>query len=181
MKNCLIIVCFLLSTFFVHAQQDSTDTSDKPPLSERVFFGGDLGLVFGTNTLIDISPLVGYQLTPSLSIGGGPIYQYYKINTGRTDFETTIYGGRGIMRYYFSDEFFAHVEYQKISVERVSQFTNELQRVWVPLGLVGGGYLYQVGNNTYLSIQVLFDIIDDVNSPYNSSTFFRGGIIINPF
>jgi len=177
----IFIICFLLCSYYnVNAQRDTSNVKTKQPLSERMFFGGDLGLLFGTTTLIDVSPIVGFKITESISLGGGPILQYYSFKTTAGTFETTTYGGRGLGRYYFSEQFFAHVEFQHLSLESFDQFTNKIRRVGVPVGLVGGGYLQEIGGNAYINIQVLFDVINDINAPY-ASPILRGGIIINPF
>lgn len=177
----IIIICFLICTYsYSWAQQDSTKTNTKPPITDRLFFGGDLGLLFGTTTLIDVSPIVGIKVTENISLGGGPIFQYYSFRTTSGTFETTTYGGRGLGRYYFSQQFFAHIEYQQLSLESIDRFTNQIRRVGVPVGLIGGGYLQEIGGNTYINLQVLFDVINDINAPY-ASPILRGGIIINPF
>ncbi|MBK8341130.1 MAG: hypothetical protein IPK99_14550 [Flavobacteriales bacterium] len=33
--------------------------------------------------------------------------------------------------------------------------------------MLGGGYSARLGGNTYLTAMVLFDVIQDVNSPYS--------------
>jgi hypothetical protein len=177
----IIIICFAIYAYSsISAQSDSTNTTNKTPIADRLFFGGDLGLLFGTTTLIDISPIIGIKVTESVSVGGGPIFQYYGFKTQSGNFSTTTYGGRGLGRYYFSDQFFAHVEYQQLSLESINQFNNTIRRVSVPVGLIGGGYIQPIGGNTYINIQILFDVINDINAPY-ASPILRGGIIINPF
>lgn len=63
---------------------------EAPPLRERLFFGGNLGLQFGTITDIDIAPIAGLWLLPRIAIGAGPKYRFYKDSYDRT----SIYGGR---------------------------------------------------------------------------------------
>ena len=46
---------------------------------ERIFYGGNLGLAFNNNAAyVELSPLMGYKLTPKLWTGGGPKYMYLK-------------------------------------------------------------------------------------------------------
>ena len=61
-----------------------------------------------------------------------------------------------------------------------------LTRRWIPVGLLGGGYRQGVGN-TYFQILVLYDAINNRDSPYRSEYLFgpsnlpiiiRGGLIL---
>lgn len=179
MKKILLIAFITLCCLKNFAQSDSTKVQTTP-LSERMFFGGDLGLLFGNRTLIDISPIVGIKINSQISIGGGPIFQYYSFRSQSEDFSTTTYGGRVLGRYYIGETFFAHAEFQTISLEHYNNFRNQLVRSTVPIALLGGGYLQNLGGDVYLNIQILIDVIEDTYSPY-INPIIRGGIIVNPF
>ncbi len=51
---------------------------DTPPLKERLFYGGNFGLQFGSITDIQVSPVVGIWLLPRLNVAVGPNYRYYR-------------------------------------------------------------------------------------------------------
>jgi hypothetical protein len=61
----------------------------RPPLRERLFFGGYFGLQFGDYTNIEVSPTIGVWVLPRVAIAVGPSFQYY----ATPYIETTIYGG----------------------------------------------------------------------------------------
>ncbi|MFZ0473694.1 MAG: hypothetical protein WAL94_13850 [Bacteroidales bacterium] len=61
----------------------------RPPLRERLFFGGYFGLQFGDYTNIEVSPTIGVWVLPRVAIAAGPSFQYY----ATPYIETTIYGG----------------------------------------------------------------------------------------
>ena len=44
----------------------------------KLFFGGNLGLAFGTYTIINVSPQVGYHFSPMFAGGVGVNYSYFK-------------------------------------------------------------------------------------------------------
>ena len=46
---------------------------------DRLYFGGNFGLQFGSFTHIEASPVVGYMVNQDLSFGTGAIYQYFRI------------------------------------------------------------------------------------------------------
>ena len=56
---------------------DQKSEDSAPPFKERLFFGGNVGLMFGTFTDIQLSPVVGYWVLPRLAIAVGPTYRYY--------------------------------------------------------------------------------------------------------
>jgi len=75
MKNFLVISFILMISFFTKAQY----LENNPTWKERIFFGGDIGMNFGTNTVLSLNPVVGYRLTNRFSIGSGINYFYYKM------------------------------------------------------------------------------------------------------
>ena len=68
---CLFTFC--LAVYNLNAQ----DEEELRPI-DRIFFGGNFGMQFGTITNIEVSPLVGYHITPRLSAGVGTRFEYFK-------------------------------------------------------------------------------------------------------
>ncbi|HUR11554.1 MAG TPA: hypothetical protein VM012_09305, partial [Flavitalea sp.] len=69
----LVIVLSILSTV-LQAQDEEQKAGgfDK----SKLFFGGNFGLSFGTFTLINVSPQVGYRFNKTLAAGAGINFQY---------------------------------------------------------------------------------------------------------
>jgi hypothetical protein len=44
--------------------------------------------------------------------------------------------------------------------------SGDSERNWVPFLLLGGGFVQRVGPNAAVYVEVLFDVIQDENSPY---------------
>ena len=109
-----ILILFLtLST--VSGQENRRPMTEKPPLKDRLFFGGYFGLQFGTVTLIDVSPLVGLNVSTNFAVGIGLTYQYY--SEKYQSYSTNIFGGRGFARYYFIQNLFGQAEYEILNFE----------------------------------------------------------------
>ena len=80
----LILSLGLWSGSFAQDYVDTTAARRKPAqdqprtLKERIWFGGGLGLAFGSVTNIAVEPMVGYKITRNgkLSAGLGISYQY---------------------------------------------------------------------------------------------------------
>lgn len=70
------------------ADRPLSKPDQRPPLRERLFFGGYFGLQFGDYTNIEISPTIGVWVLPRVAIAAGPSFQYY----ATPYIETTIYG-----------------------------------------------------------------------------------------
>ncbi|MBK7029795.1 MAG: hypothetical protein IPH45_11510 [Bacteroidales bacterium] len=71
LKSLTLLIIALLSGLLAFSQtQDPVliETEPRKPWSERLFYGGSLGLQFGSVTLVDISPLIGYKITPRIGV-----------------------------------------------------------------------------------------------------------------
>ena len=166
----ILLICLLFPVFSFAQEEDNTA---RKRFSERIFFGGNIGLQFGTVTFIDISPLVGYQLTEKFSAGIGATYQFYRYRDRFNDFSTNIYGGRVFSKYNILENIFAHAEYEVLNLEA---FDLE-KRLNVTSILLGGGYRQRLGGRTYLNLLVLWNINESAYSPYRNP-IIRGGISI---
>ena len=170
-KHFAIILFSLFACQFANAQE-------KPKFWDRIYFGGNLGLSFGSNsTVVDVSPIVGYKITERLSVGFGVTYIYYhvKIPSINYSYETSIYGGDVFTRYFFFDNLFGHVEAGALNLDVPSQFfPYTLKREWIPNFLLGAGYRAQMGEHSSFMIMLLYDVIDDPNSPFQNPIFRVG-------
>ncbi|MGB5847870.1 MAG: hypothetical protein WBH40_05240 [Ignavibacteriaceae bacterium] len=177
MKHYLLILVFTFTSLSLAQQIDSTtvkeetksETTKQVSKENRWYYGGTIGFSFWNDyTYIGIYPLVGYKVTPQFSIGGKIGYSYY--NYHNTDLSTNNYGGSVFTRYRVIPQFYLHGEFVYFSYE---QQTYDLQtrqygteRNWVPFLLLGGGFSQNVGQNVWAYVEVLFDVLQDENSPY---------------
>ncbi len=178
MKQFLLTLVCLSAFSGVIAQRDSTRNSNNlmrdKPLRERLYLGGDIGLNFGNSfAFFSASPLVGYRLTENWSVGTSFKYQWF-----RSDFTPSnhIYGGSLFTRYEMFQQFLLHAEYEVLNVTDYNIFSPSYGgRTNVHVGLVGLGYKYGNGNS-YAQLLLLYDLIDDSNSPYQNQYIFGSGI-----
>ncbi|MQY79864.1 MAG: hypothetical protein GH151_11815 [Bacteroidetes bacterium] len=175
-KNNIIWV-FLILLFLVPANLESKDFNELT-FRERLFFGGHFGLMIGTITNIELSPIVGYRFTPRLSLALGPKYQYYKEGIF---INTHIYGGRAFARYMLIKDLnnlvplnlnaglFFHTEYEGLSLEEKYFGSPGYEgRFLLNSVLVGGGVSQPVGDRGALNITVLWNINGTDNTPYTN-------------
>lgn len=181
MSRWTILLYLLVGMTVPSLAQQTTKSTDSRPFSERIWFGGGVGLSFGTVTAIQVDPLVGYKVDQNgkLSIGLGGSYWYFRDNRFTTPYDFTAYGYRTFTRYRFIEQAYAHAEFLHMNVEsnRFGAFSEIRPRIWVPHLLVGGGYVQPLGGRGSIYLQVLFDVLQDPNSIYfNQGPIFSGGV-----
>lgn len=174
MKKTVLIfylLCFCIS--LIPAQ----DQMAPPPLKkkgafwskDKLVFGGDMGLGFGTVTNINLSPTIGYKVTERYVVGLGPNYMYYNDNYYKVTF--SIYGGNVFNRFYITDFLFAHLEYQALNA-KWDYFIKD--RFWVYYLWAGGGLSRSIGVIS-THVLVLWNLTAGPNS-YIPNPQIRGGI-----
>jgi len=186
MKHFFLVLLFTFTSLSLAQEIDSTvvkmdsttvKEETKPestnPVSKenRWYYGGTVGFSFWNDyTYIGIYPLVGYKITPKFSIGGKIGYSYY--NYHNTDLSTNNYGGSLFTRYRLIPQIYLHAEFVYFSYEeqtydlQTRQYGTE--RNWVPFILLGGGLSQSIGQNVWAYVEVLFDVLQDDNSPYEN-------------
>jgi hypothetical protein len=148
-----------------------------PPLRERMFFGGSLGLQFGTYTNIHVTPIVGLWVRPRIAIAAGPNFTYYK----DPYYETTMYGGNAYVQFVPVKDInnaipigmhmgiFLHLEDELLSLESsVWDPQNPSDRFTVNTLLGGFGISQQLGMRSALNLMFLWTLTDSGYSLYNN-------------
>ncbi|KAF5057374.1 hypothetical protein DSECCO2_357530 [anaerobic digester metagenome] len=188
----LILFAPILIISSLFSAADAQEFSkNKEKFSDNLFFGGGLGLQFGTLTLIDISPVIGYRFTEKFETGIGLTYKYYKYKdyyidyyTGtRYDLKSNILGGSVFARYHILDNVFAHTEYESLRYNYTGYYNSgaglmkEPQTAVINSFFVGGGYRQRISQGSYFYIMALWNLNDDALSPY-SNPVLRMGVIL---
>jgi len=179
MKKLIGILSLLLMLVgsSLYAQNDSTVhepiakprkvAQEKPPITERLVFGGSIGLQFGTVTNINLSPIIGYQVTEGLVLGAGPTYIYTSVDYGGYKYRYSVYGGRLYGRQRVVENFFAQAELEMLNVQNYFDPTNRDARKWLVAPLVGATYVQPIGNRAAFVLSVLFNLSYQENlTPY---------------
>ena len=178
--NCTVftLMLLLLSLDTISAQRSREAA---PPLSQRLFFGGNLGLQFGTITDIQVAPVIGVWLLPRLAVAIGPDYRYYKYQNDRT----AIYGGKSYMQFVVIKNIntflpigantgvFLHIEDELLSLK--SSFWKNppvfSERFNINTVLGGGGISQQIGRRSSMDLTLLWTLNDPGYSLYSTPEF----------
>jgi len=183
MKHFILFILLIFSSFAFAQTTDSVKTNDQTKTSQdnsakvnRWYYGGNIGFSFWNNYFyLSISPMVGYKITPQFSIGGKVGYAYSSDSSVDPTFNTSSYGGSIFSRYRVIPQFYLHGEFAYISYENaylkpLGGYTTE--RNWVPFLLLGGGFSQMISPNVWAYAEILFDVINDENSPYKAGDPF---------
>lgn len=184
--NILHILVFLLILIvsmpsFGQFGQQASQKDEGFKAQKRIFVGGGIG--FGMSSLstsLTIAPVVGYRLSPSFDVGVRLTYNYYHYNDDFVKFSTNNYGGGVFARYYlfFFNDLFLHAEYEALSYEYGAYIDANNNVVKVREGIsslfLGGGYRQWIGQNAFIGISILWNVLDDINSPYSNPIFRIG-------
>jgi hypothetical protein len=195
-KRSLLIIGYFLFCLGLYAQVEEQVQSApegekaRKTFSQRLFFGGDVGLSFGSITYIKLAPEINYNFTDRFSAGLGPIYIYEKYkNVG---FESSTYGGKVVSTFVVFKsresggslgigDIVLHGENEVLSVERIyidlstypySYFTDS--RIWIDNLLLGGGLVQTISGRFKVAIYVLWDVTQNDFSPYSNPIFKFG-------
>lgn len=147
----------------------------KPSGGRKLYYGGNVGASFGSYTMIGVYPLVGYNLTPKFSVGLKFQYEYITDKRFAETYNTSNYGASIFARFRIIPQLYLHAEYAQMSYDLYNGL-GESNRTSVPFIFLGAGYRQSLGGAVYMNAQVLFDVLQNSNSPYsNWEPFFSVG------
>jgi len=144
-------------------------------LNPNVFFGGNLQLQFGTQTVVNVSPMVGYKFTERLHAGVGGTYLY--TSDSRYNYSRTIYGGNIFGRYILHPNFFGQAEIEALNLSDLIIYTDpatltitvkEGKRYWADSYLIGLGYRMPMGERASANIMIMWNLNQNSKSPYEN-------------
>jgi len=180
-RKIITLIClFLFISLSTISGQNSKDDQypydqkakdEAPPLRERLFFGGYLGLQFGTITDIQIAPVIGLWVLPRLALAVGPSYQYYK--DSYYDYSTNIYGIKSYAEFVViqninkflsaggSTGIFLHAEDDLLNMDSAVLFNSNVSgRSTVNTLLGGAGISQRLGGRSSVNFMVLWALYD---------------------
>ena len=174
----LMVLLLFISQSEAYAQEQNKPAEEKPPLKERLFFGGNFGLQFGTITDIQFSPVVGMWILPRLAVAAGPNFRFYKSPFDKT----VIWGGKAYTEFIVVQDLnnviplglhaglFLHLEDEVLSLE--SSFFRtppyESKRFVQNTILAGGGISQQIGRRSSINLTPLWALSDSEYGIYGN-------------
>lgn len=134
------------------------------PFIKKLYFGGTFGATFGDYTSITVAPTIGYRIKPSTYTGLKVYYTYSKQKFNGNNYEYHNYGFGTFLRWYAFSDVYLHVAPEILSYEYFSGGSST--REWVPYLWAGAGIRKRTSKRSWVSVHVLFDMLNDKNSPF---------------
>jgi len=152
--------------------------AEKASWKKKMYYGGYINFSLGSYTSIGIEPMVGYKIIPRLSVGAKIRYDYVKQDLYGETYEYSNYGGSLFSRLSLFKRLYLHAEYSTYNYESYTSI-NSSERIWVPYFFVGAGFRQALGGRASLNVQVLFDVLNNENSPYRDwEPFYSVGVSV---
>ena len=170
MKVFYLVIILLLISFngfsqYFEAEAEEPEEKETKFDKSKMYYGGYMNLSFGTYTVVGLTPLVGYKVSPTFSVGAQFSYEYVKDKSYEIVYETSSYGLSVFSRYRIVPQLYAHTEFSQMNY-KLYYTDGGSTREWVPFLWLGGGYSQPISQNTWFNAQILFDVINNENSPY---------------
>lgn len=182
LRTLLLIAFFLGNFLFSDLIAQNNDEIDKR--AGQFFVGGNLGLQFGTVTLIDVSPMVGYFLTQNWNVGIGGTYKYYRYKLLQSEYTSTYYGGRAFSQVYLASKkvqilnhIFIHGEYEYLNIRFNTDNAGAFEKTNLESYFGGLGYRAPISQKVSFSILLLYNFNDSAESPYENPVI-RVGVTV---
>jgi len=172
MRKLLYILLFTFLFINIIDAQDGEYLQDNTSLSDKIYAGGNMSFnIYDSWILFEAAPFVGHKVTSEFSLGTGIKYIY--IGNPQLDIKQSYYGGNIFSRYKFTNNFMAHVEFEVLRVYELNPIKlNLFERTNASMFNLGAAYSSALGSNGSVQIMLLYDLINDYNSPYRSYYIF---------
>lgn len=173
----LLIILFIGSIPFTglsqYTKEDTkSNTLKSVPFKDRLFTGGNIGFnIFNNYLFLDLSPIIGYKITPKLGAGVGLRYSLLRDMTTKQNWSN--YGGSIFARYKLIPQIFLHTEFEVLQSYDYNPFSPTYgDRAPAYMWFAGAGYSTSNSGGLNFSILLLYDLIDHINSPYQNAYLF---------
>ena len=176
-RHTILFSALLAASSFAAPRQLLPQSSDRSA-SDRIYWGGGISVAFWDYTRIRVEPLVGYRFTRSLSAGVKLMGEYLRYEQFGYTVSSINFGGSVFARIRFIEQLYGHAEYGGATYEAVNARGVE-SRIGYPVLLLGGGFVQRTGRRTSLFFEILYDVLQDDDSPYaNGGPFLSIGVAV---
>ena len=175
---CIILFLFSLNCL------GQTVVQEKPPIKERIFYGGNFALQLGTFTDIEVLPVVGFWVLPRIAIAAGPGFRFYSYRGTHTN----IFSARSYMQLVLLRDIdklipvgvhtsiILQLEDEVLSLDSKywENVNYEPKRFFVNSVLAGPGFSQQIGRRSSFNIMFLWTLNDNGYQIYSSPEIRMG-------
>ncbi|MET3536907.1 hypothetical protein [Chryseobacterium limigenitum] len=168
MKKFIIPLVLMLSgSVFSQVSVGTTEQNNN-----KWTFGGGIGFGFGSNNYFNLSaaPRVGYRLTDDLEGGVLGSISWQKSNA----YSSTMFGVGPFLNYYIARTFYLSANYQHYFINYKDKYYDYKMNEQEDALYLGGGYMQRIGNNSFMQIGLMYNVLWKENS-----SIFSSGLVPN--
>ncbi len=151
---------------------------------DKMVFGGDLSLSFGSYTAVYVAPTVGYRFSDKLVAGPGFIYQYFRWNQvydpftnslrNVDDYGNEIYGPKLFVNYALAESIYLGSQFEYLNHDYYTYQggapPNKENR-WTSVLFLEAGLRSSIGQKGFAVVGLRYNLLHDFTSPYSSAWF----------
>ena len=176
MKKAIIIILIALGFMHLSNISEAQYLEENSSIKERIFYGGNLGLSFGTQTFISVNPLIGYRITDRISAGLGVNYMYLASNNH--NYSYSFYGANVFASYTIfknineimpfispNTSMLIHAEYSLLNVESFYKDYG-IEGKWQQNPMMGPAIQSKIAKRAYIVLAVLYNFNESFYSFY---------------
>jgi len=188
-KEIVILFLIVFFKYGVYSQVDSVyygappqkqkvKEKEKPNINikDKLSFGGNFMVWFGSSTYLYLSPTVNYSATKRINLGLGIIYNYIANNYQNSRYEYSIYGLHTYALAFLTKNLFAKVEFNHLNQPNVYSY-NLNDKLWVSYLFAGGGYRQAIGDHAAFYTSVMWNINKGPQTVLYPSPMIQIGIL----
>jgi len=171
-NDCMKNMTLLFMLIFCGSAFSQVSVSTPSSEANKWTFGGGIGLGFGSNSAfyLSASPRVGYKITNNLE--GGVVGS---VSWQTSDFySSTMFGVGPFVNYYFARSFFVSGNLQQYFINYKDKFYDFKDNQQETALYLGGGYMQQIGNNSFLQLGLMYNVLYKENQ-----SIFSSGLVPN--
>lgn len=147
-------------------------------IASRIYFGGSIGVSFGSVDYVQVSPQVGFEITPKLSTGLAVSYlrrSYSGLNT----VSTSDRGFDVFTRYRLISQVFLQGQYSYTDFEYPLAAGGTTRDSYSAF-LAGGGWARPLGGHVSFVTSAMYDFTysEDEPAPYDDPWIVSAGVIV---
>lgn len=140
-------------------------TPPGPGAASRLFYGGGLGLSFGTVDYVEIAPMIGVKVTPRTHLGVSLLYRYRSDDRFDPNMTTSDYGGSLFARWFAYHGLFVQGEYEYVNYEYWYD-DGSTERQGDSNLLAGAGFAEALGGHASFYVSAMYNFSYDDNDPF---------------